>query len=64
MLTAGQIPFIFLMLDFFRRGNNYHARSVDPSASLRARFQYQNTMFELLGEIIERLSGKHYGMTL
>lgn len=33
-------------------------KSVEPSASLRSRFQYQNTMFELLGEIIERLSGK------
>ncbi len=33
-------------------------RNVEPSASLRSRFQYQNTMFELLGEIIERISGE------
>ena len=30
---------------------------VEPAASLRSRFQYQNTMFELLGVIIERSSG-------
>ena len=35
-------------------------KNVEPSASLRSRFQYQNTMFELLGEIIERLSGKSW----
>ncbi len=33
-------------------------RHVDPTASIRSRFQYQNTMFELLGLIIERLSGQ------
>lgn len=32
-------------------------QETDPSASLRSRFQYQNTMFELLGLIIERRSG-------
>jgi CubicO group peptidase (beta-lactamase class C family) len=32
-------------------------KNVEPSASLRSRFQYQNTMFELMGEIIERNSG-------
>jgi CubicO group peptidase (beta-lactamase class C family) len=32
-------------------------QQVEPAASLRSRFQYQNTMFELLGLIIERSSG-------
>jgi len=31
---------------------------VEPATSLRSGFQYQNTMFELLGLIIERASGR------
>ena len=33
-------------------------QEVEPVASLRSRFQYQNTMYELLGLIIERTSGQ------
>ncbi|MDX1380133.1 MAG: serine hydrolase [Xanthomonadales bacterium] len=33
-------------------------RHVSPSASPRARFQYQNTMYVLAGEVIARVSGK------
>ena len=36
-------------------------QKVKPNASLRARFQYQNTMYELLGRIIENVSGQQWG---
>jgi CubicO group peptidase (beta-lactamase class C family) len=36
-------------------------QNVEPSASLRAKFQYQNTMYELLGLIIENVSGQQWG---
>lgn len=36
-------------------------RQVKPSASLRSRFQYQNTMYELLGMIIKNVSGQEWG---
>ncbi|MFT4938010.1 MAG: CubicO group peptidase (beta-lactamase class C family) [Paraglaciecola sp.] len=34
--------------------------TVDPSAPVRSRFIYQNTMYELVGEIIKRVSGKRW----
>ena len=34
--------------------------AVTPAASLRTRHIYQNTMFELLGLVIERLSGQRW----
>lgn len=36
-------------------------QQVKPNASLRSRFQYQNTMYELLGRIIKDVSGQKWG---
>jgi len=36
-------------------------QQVKPNASLRSRFQYQNTMYELLGRIIKNVSGQEWG---
>lgn len=36
-------------------------QQVKPNASLRSRFQYQNTMYELLGQIIKNVSGQEWG---
>lgn len=36
-------------------------QQVEPNASLRSRFQYQNTMYELLGRIIKNVSGLEWG---
>lgn len=36
-------------------------QQVTPSASPRSSFQYQNTMYELLGRIVENVSGQAWG---
>jgi CubicO group peptidase (beta-lactamase class C family) len=39
-------------------------REVQPEASLRARLIYQNTMYELIGQLIEKLSGERWDIFL
>ena len=39
-------------------------QTVKPAASIRTRLIYQNTMFELAGLIIERLSGQRWDQFL
>ena len=36
-------------------------QNVKPNTSLRSTFQYQNTMYELLGLIVENVSGQQWG---
>lgn len=36
-------------------------QNVEANTSLRAAFQYQNTMYELLGRIVENVSGQQWG---
>lgn len=38
--------------------------TIDPSTNVRSRFIYQNTMYELAGEIIQRVSGKRWDQFL